>query len=816
MASQACLGGVPCKKCQRKKAKPDCVYLYQKHPATRSEDLETQSVSSEDDQAETEDSMSEGEGPEVGRDPYLPIPHAGFDGEFCLARCVDELKTVLANDGDAGHVSTLVPTTSFLHASTKDGNVAPDLHVPNPEQLLQTMGPQFFISPGTRSNLDTVGRLNLRYLAIRKLLQTGSVLQEWVALSMVIREVSLADLMCEDQERLPHNVELGRRFWWLLVDLDAQLSLLLGRRPATLSEPDIPRPSLATRPRQERCVRQNAYDYSSLVLKALEHFNPGRTGSYEASPETRKQMLEGFLTRLQELKTQLPQRRLRKFADTYVGLAAFDHLLELYVFEAIIHYRIARLAMESSSSASASASANETAASGGGRPDLPAQPTLKKPLAKFVQAIRQVLDHFECMCARFGDLATSSWPRCHRLYCAAIALAMCPRRAADTGADAVRLGKALMIFKGVPTDSPGSAIAECAFTNLIQPLARLRRVVGLSRNGDDAFANVQYCWSSILGQMPAPLDLASGNMSSMSFIPPPVWPQASADEYAVPPASTPSYPYLPGVTSSPDASDHVPPAAPQLYPYSPGVTSSRDASEQAGSVATTEYNPTYPVSPAYSAGFLNPFQNGSPPLLQYPSPIASEFCNRSGIPGIPEMPENPFGFITYTPSTQGLSVCNTMLYDPNMQDLSGDIPMSHDPYTQGLSAYTQIPAHNPNNSQGLHMYHNAIPAHDPNLQGLSAHTQIPAHDPNLQGLSAHIQIPTHNPNSQGLPVYHNAIPTHDPNPQGLPLYHNTISMQQPWWPASGNNGVATMPDIPLTLPPSGPQTAVHQYPTWHA
>ncbi|KAK5259788.1 hypothetical protein LTR40_005329 [Exophiala xenobiotica] len=763
--------------------------------------------------------MSEGEGPEVGRDPYLPIPHAGFDGEFCLARCVDELKTVLANDGDAGHVSTLVPTTSFLHASTKDGNVAPDLHVPNPEQLLQTLGPQFFISPGTHNNLDTVGHLNLRYLAIRKLLQTGSVVQAWVALSMVIREVSLADLMCEDQESLPHNVELGRRFWWLLVDLDAQLSLLLGRRPATLSEPDIPRPSLATRPRQERCVRQNAYDYSSLVLKALEHFNPGRTGSYEASPETRKQMLEGFLTRLQELKTQLPQRRLRKFADTYVGLAAFDHLLELYVFEAIIHYRIARLAMESSSSASASASANETAASGGGRPDLPAQPTLKKPLAKFVQAIRQVLDHFECMCARFGDLATSSWPRCHRLYCAAIALAMCPRRAADTGADAVRLGKALMIFKGVPTDSPGSAIAECAFTNLIQPLARLRRVVGLSRNGDDAFANVQYCWSSILGQMPAPLDLASGNMSSMSFIPPPVWPQASADEYAVPPAPPPSYPYLPGVTSSPDASDHVPQASPPMYPYLPGVTSSSDASDhappaqpllypylpsvtsspdasdQAGSVATTEYNPTYPE-----------FQE-------------SQRCQKIHSGSSP-----------YTPSTQGLSVCNTMLYDPNMQDLSTHIPMSHDPYTQGLPAYSAVPAHDPN-PQGLSAYtqipahdpdpqglsaYTQIPAHDPNLQGLSAHTQIPAHDPNLQGLSAHIQIPAHNPNSQGLPVYHNAIPAHNPNLQGLPVYHNTISMQQPWWPASGDNGVATMPVIPMTSPPSGPQTDVHQYQTWHA
>ncbi|KAK7897074.1 hypothetical protein LTR67_004962 [Exophiala xenobiotica] len=770
--------------------------------------------------------MSEGEGPEVGRDPYLPIPHAGFDGEFCLARCVDELKTVLANDGDAGHVSTLVPTTSFLHASTKDGNIAPDLHVPNPEQLLQTMGPQFFISPGTRSNLDTVGRLNLRYLAIRKLLQTGSVVQAWVALSMVIREVSLADLMCEDQERLPHNVELGRRFWWLLVDLDAQLSLLLGRRPATLSEPDVP-----------RLRWQRAH---------------GRKGSDDASPETRKQMLEGFLTRLQELKAQLPQRRLRKFADTYVGLAAFDHLLEVYVFEAIIHYRIARLAMESSSSASASA--NETAASGGGRPDLPAQSTLKKPLAKFVQAIRQVLDHFGCMCARFEDLAISSWPRCHRLYCAAIALVMCPRRAADIGADAVRLGKALMIFKGVPTDSPGSAIAECAFTNLIQPLARLRRVVGLSRNGDDAFANVQYCWSSILGQMPAPLDLASGNMSSMSFIPPPVWPQASADEYAVPPATPPFYPYLPGVTSSRDASDHVPQATPPFYPYLPGVTSSRDASDhvpqatppfypylpgvtssrdasdQAGSVATAEYNPNYPVSPAYSAGLLNPFQNGSPPLLQYPSPIASELCNRSGIPGIPEMPENPFGFNPYTPSTQDLSVYNTMLYDPNMQDLSGDIPMSHDPYMQGLSAYTQIPAHDPNsqglsaytqipahdpNSQGLPVYHNAIPAHDPNLQGLSAHIQIPAHDPNLQGLSAYTQIPAHDPNLQGLSA-HTQIPAHNPNLQGLPVYHNTISMQQPWWPASGDNGVGTMPDIPMTSPPSGPQTAVHQYQTWHA
>jgi hypothetical protein len=130
------------------------------------------------------------------------------------------------------------------------------------------------------------------------------------------------------------------------------------------------------------------------------------------------------------------------------------------------------------------------------------------------------------------------------------------------------------------------------------------------------------------------------------------------------------------------------------------------------------------------------------------------------------MPENPFGFIPYTPSTQDLSVYNTMLYDPNMQGLSAQIPMSHDPYTQGLSAYTQIPAHDPN--------------------------------------------------PQSLPVHHNAIPAHDSNPQGLPVYHNTRSMQQPWWPASGHNEVATMPDIPMTLPPSDPQTAVHQNQTWHA
>jgi hypothetical protein len=106
----------------------------------------------------------------------------------------------LAYDGDAGRVSTLVTTTHLLHASTKDGNISPDLHVPNPEQLLQTMGPQFFISPGTRSNLDTIGRLSLEYLAIRKLLQTGSVVQAWVALPVVIREVSLAG--CKLQARV--------------------------------------------------------------------------------------------------------------------------------------------------------------------------------------------------------------------------------------------------------------------------------------------------------------------------------------------------------------------------------------------------------------------------------------------------------------------------------------------------------------------------------------------------------------------------------------------------------------------------------------
>ncbi|KAK5453561.1 hypothetical protein LTS15_006746 [Exophiala xenobiotica] len=628
------------------------------------------------------------------------------------------------------------------------------------------MGPQFFVSPGTRSSLDTVGRLNLSYLAIRKLLQTGSVVQAWAALPMVIRKVSLAGLMYEDEERPPYDVELGRRFWWLLVDLDAQLSLLLGRRPATLSEPHIPRPSLATRPRQERCIRQNAYDYSSLVLEALGHFAPGRTDSDEASPETRKEMLEGFLTRLQELKTQLPRRRPHEFADTHVGLAAVDHLLEVYVFEAIIHDRIARLAMEPSSGASASASANETAASGGGRHGLPAQPNLEHPLAKFLRAIRQVIDHFEYMCLRFGPLATSSWPRCHRLYCAAITLAMCPRRAADTGADAGRLGKVLMVFKRVPTDSPASVMAERAFTNLLQPLARLRDAVGKSPKGEAAFASVQHCWSSIPGQMPGPSNSASGNMPPTSPIPAPVWPQPSADEHVVPPLPPPLYLYPPSATDSRGASDYVPPVPPPLYPYLPSVTTSGDASDQAGSVATTEYHPTYPVSPAYSAGLLDPFQNGSPPGLQYPSPIPYELCNRSEIRGvIPEMPENPFESIPYPPSTQDPSVYDTMVYDPNMQGLTVDIPMSLDPYMQGLSAYTHVPGHNPN--------------------------------------------------PQGLPAYTH-VPGHNPNPQGLSVYHKTISMLQQWRPASGHNEVAIMPDIAMTLPPSGPQTAVHQNQTWHA
>ncbi|KAI1620474.1 hypothetical protein EDD37DRAFT_653542 [Exophiala viscosa] len=419
------------------------------------------------------DQSSDGETDDGDGERLLIGPSETFFGDFSLARSVEEFRMVAFRQDRVRELIEPLQTSQLFisHFEEEERPLPGDLT--DSTSLLKTVGPRSFVT----ADIDRVlarplRRLYLKYLSTRQLLEAGNVIQAWTVMPTLVREAELLGL---ESHRESDNAASGnrdaesrRRIWWLLMDLDSQLSFILGRRPVTVPFRDGVRPSLKGVQAEERTLRQNLQEFSSLALKILE-YNTSKTSEDEGSFEDRLEASKLHLKWLQEHKTKLPALQQEHLTDIPLWTAIADHQFEVQLLEVLLHCAMARTVFSEQG-----LDVNEKSTKGG-RPRLPRKPNSKSTPRDLLQSVRQVTDIFDYIYDLDPAKATSSWPRCFGLYCASLILGISRlRRENEVEADIARVERVLTIFQDTATSSSRSTIAPLAVSTLSEILAAIK------------------------------------------------------------------------------------------------------------------------------------------------------------------------------------------------------------------------------------------------------------------------------------------------------------------------------------------------------
>ncbi|KAK6386961.1 hypothetical protein LTS17_000226 [Exophiala oligosperma] len=401
---------------------------------------------------------------EEGR--FVLRPHDAFYDEFSLARCIDEYKSMVSLDGRVLDIVNSIQALRVFRVQYDEEASTPVGMLEEHEGTLAVAGPRSALV----ADLDSVSsrslrRLYLRCLSARKLLDQGMVAQAWTLLPCLVREAELLGL---EQDKIVEESEYCRRIWWLIIDLDAQLSFILGRQPITFSYRFSPRPLLKNMKAEERELRQNTEDFSSFMLEFL---NESRS---EKPEDGQAQRFEDALQRLQKHKSRLPQLRQENLTDPTLWTAIADHQFEVQLFEVALHCNMARLNLQDPAH---NTNEMENGTTKTGRSRL-SRKVVKHNFRNLLQTVRDAIDVFQYIHDLDHVKAASSWLRCFGLYSASVILAISRLRGdTDVKEDVLRVERALKVFQdsAIPAASSIASVGISALGDLLDEIKKMEQ-----------------------------------------------------------------------------------------------------------------------------------------------------------------------------------------------------------------------------------------------------------------------------------------------------------------------------------------------------
>ncbi|KIW69863.1 hypothetical protein, variant [Phialophora macrospora] len=438
---------MPCTTCLSKRQKPRCYYL--NPPTRRGEgDMRVKGSPSSSNRGWFYSSTARqeivwpAEDTMAGLSHVVAGPHNDFCGMFSLARSVKEFKELFPAEGQSKH---------FIDST--EGVQVFGLESPRPEVVSASYP---VVAGQTGLDLSSqlsppLQRLYAKYCFVRDLLASGRSTQAWSAFGSLVRDAELFGLEEHANSASTWDSQPSRHLWWLIVELDTQLSFLLGRRPSIDPSHRVPMPMDLEPQLGGEGPKQNALDLTAYMMELLNHV-PQNEEDGPTFWEDRETLLESELARLQQHRSGLPSLP-RSGLPAATLSAVAQHHVDVQLVLMVLYCQILR---STSRGMSLSRRLQD----------------LRKPAARsyyedLLGSLRSTVEIFDYAYGLDATGTASNWPRCFGLFCAVSMLGIAKlRRESDLDSDKERIEMGSRIFKDLANTTQTSGLARSAAESL--------------------------------------------------------------------------------------------------------------------------------------------------------------------------------------------------------------------------------------------------------------------------------------------------------------------------------------------------------------
>ncbi|KIW88311.1 uncharacterized protein Z519_10878 [Cladophialophora bantiana CBS 173.52] len=419
-----CSGGMPCTTCQRKRDKPECFYVA--FPVRMGRNQPRQAHGSRQ-------SVEQGA--------------LNFCGIFSLSRSVDEFKLLLPTKG---RFREIIDCIRPIQAFSLNGHAADIEPVIDLARLNQSTSDSDFQFP---SNLRP---LYMKYKSVRDLLVAGRAMRAWAAFPSLVRDAEIIGLnvnVSVATAGTDEDLQPGRYLCWLLVELDVQLSFLLGRRPFIAPFHGVATPFSRTWRQEEEGLQQNVFEFSQYMIEVLDRFNSDKNDQQTMFSEARETMLEADLSRLYQLQLKLPPLSHNAWSDAPLCIAVTQHHIDVQLVLMVLHCQTLR--------------------------SMPNQRKLPREAnyRNLLKCTRMITEMFDSIHGLDPTRTASSWPRCFGVFCATVMLGIATiRQEVGVGIGSKRVKRTLEIFRDLAEAGQASGVAQLALESLGLLVERIREL----------------------------------------------------------------------------------------------------------------------------------------------------------------------------------------------------------------------------------------------------------------------------------------------------------------------------------------------------
>lgn len=266
-------------------------------------------------------------------------------------------------------------------------------------------------------------------------------------------------LVSEDDTYDIEDPQACRHFWWLMVELDTQLSFLLGRCPSIDPSHNIPKPKLPEDPSEENDSVRDVLDFTEYMIEFLNHIHQDQNDRH-SHWEARTTILQSELNKLHAMQSKLPVLPTATPSGP-VANAIAQHQVDVHLVLIVLYCQVLR-----------STSTENTRS---GRPRNMRKSSMKNHYWGLLKSLRASVDIFDHSYGLDPATIASSWPRCFGVFCAASMLGIARiRQDLDMETDAKRIERTLEIFIDLANAGQAPGVAQHASETLTDILDAIK------------------------------------------------------------------------------------------------------------------------------------------------------------------------------------------------------------------------------------------------------------------------------------------------------------------------------------------------------